>query len=285
MNTSKKKTSAYDAFSAVDALVSKAVLGSDGAASWQEFKSSTKDKSRGIAPHLPLKKTDKLSGVKSIEDERRQEQRIREMNDEMPMGSGYTVFKRKNTQEDAAERKRRKRITERKRPDDKVYFMKSDTFAGWKEDYIFTTRNGNTGYYWDGMDSVKTLNAEEQDTITGVEDKKDPEKPALSKKKKAKGKNKEYPQDHLESSTNAPQLPEGWASAIDPTTGRLYYYNVVLSKTVWDLPKIDGDEHETKRSDAEKSLPQGWEMAKDPSTGRPYFNNRSLNITSWKRPE
>lgn len=285
MSKSKKQTSAYDVFSAVDALVSKPVLGSDGAASWQEFKAGTKDKSRGVAPHLPLKKTDKLAGVRSIEDERKQEQRIREMNDERPMGSGYTVFKRKNTQETAAERKRRKRIQERSRPDDKLYFIKSDTFVGWKEDYIFTTRDGSTGYYWDGMDSLKQLNADEH-AATDVGSTKDPDKPASSKKKKSKDKISQDSHKQLESSATCPELPEGWASAIDPTTGKTYYYNLTLNKTMWDIPNNDKNEKQTKKSgDVHEVLPQGWEMAKDPSTGMTYFYNRLLNKTSWERPE
>ena len=65
-------SSAYDAFSTVDSLVSKPIMGSDGAASWQQFQSESKSKSnsigslsqssrslyqsRGAAPHLPLKR-------------------------------------------------------------------------------------------------------------------------------------------------------------------------------------------------------------------------------------
>mmetsp|Transcript_16200 Transcript_16200/g.30632 ORF Transcript_16200/g.30632 Transcript_16200/m.30632 type:complete len:286 (-) Transcript_16200:2028-2885(-) len=285
MPTSDKKASAYDAFSAVDAMVSKPVLGSDGAASWQEFKAGSKDKSRGVAPHLPLKKTDKLSGIKCIEDERRQEQRIREMYDERPMGSGYTLFKRKNTQEDASERKRRKRILERKRPDDQLYFIKSDTFVGWKEDYVFTTRDGNTGYYWDGMDSLKRINVDE-DAGIDVNNKKHLDKPSSSKKKKSKDKITKFSQKEMDSSRKYQQLPEGWSSATDPRTGKTYYYNFALNKTMWDVPKTDDNENETKTSvDADRLLPQGWEMAKDPSTGMTYFYNRVLNKTSWEHPE
>jgi len=49
-------------------------------------------------------------------------------------------------------------VVERVRPDGTNYFIKADTFDGWKEDYVFTTKAGRgTGYFWDGMDSVKKL--------------------------------------------------------------------------------------------------------------------------------
>jgi len=47
---------------------------------------------------------------------------------------------------------------ERVRPEGATYFIKAETFDGWKEDYVFTTKKGRgTGYFWDGMDSVKKL--------------------------------------------------------------------------------------------------------------------------------
>jgi len=177
--TSQKKSS-YTVFSEIDALVSKPVLGSDGAASWQEFQKqsvSSNDgggeggggystsliaRSRGTAPHMPVKRADRLgSGFHSIADERAHETKVREEAGDASLGSGYTVFKRRRGKdEDAAqaEEKRTKMIVERVRPEGAIYFIKADTFDGWKEDYVFTTKVGRgSGYYWDGMDSAKKL--------------------------------------------------------------------------------------------------------------------------------
>jgi len=292
-----KKPSSYDAFSTVDSLVSKPVLGSDGAASWQEFQSSNKKSiSQGVAPHIPLKRADKLSGMKSIQEERKNEQNIRQDGGDRNMGSGYTVFKRKNDLEEIAERKRRKMIEARKRPENQKYFIKAETFGDWKEDYVFTTRDRGTGYYWDGMDSIKKLNGKDVgggESILGVGTADDegaggaggadggimPEEPKMKKKKKNKdGKKKSKSAATVSAAGEITEtdLPIGWTAAIDPSSGNTYYYNVQLNKTVWEKPKpIDEEKDE--------SLLEGWEAAKDPSTGKTYFFNRTLNKTVWER--
>jgi len=292
-----KKPSSYDAFATVDSLVSKPVLGSDGAASWQEFRSNHKSKgasSRGVAPHLPLKRSDKLSGMKSIQEERRNEQQIRSDSGDRQMGSGYTVFKRKNTMEEAVERKRRKMIQDRKRPDDQTYFIKAETFQGWKEDYAFTTRDSRTGYYWDGMDSIKKLNGadldddstkQNNDDITTNHEGSVEAKTKSSKKKKKKAKDQKHKKND-EAVGAESDLPKGWQMALDPASGKTYYCNVELNKTVWEKP-IDENgsiNAENKGSETVPILPNGWEAAKDPSSGKEYFYNRSLNKTSWERP-
>lgn len=283
MPVSKNKASGYDAFSAVDSLVSKPVLGSDGAAQWQDFQASTKYKSRGVAPHIPLKKTDKISGMKSVQDERKHEQQIRELHGDRDMGSGYTLFKRKNTQEEAAERKRRKLILERKRPDDALYFIKADTFEGWKEDYIFTTRDGNTGYYWDGTDSIKKLEASV--ATDSVQTSLEATLQELPRNKKTKKKKPESLPSRIDSSIDDSDLPAGWASAMDPTTNKVYYYNITLNKTMWEKPtNAENKQFPTDLNDAVDKLPDGWEEAVDPSTGKTYYYNRSFNKTSWIRP-
>ena len=283
-----RKGSAYDAFSTVDSLVSKPIMGSDGAASWQQFQSSTKhQQSRNVAPHIPLKRADKLSGMKSIQEERRNEEKIRISGGDSKMGSGYTVFKRKgHDRGEIAERKRLKCVEERTRPEDAKYYIKAETFGGWKEDYVFTTRDRGTGYFWDGMDSVKKLKGA---SLPGTENasslnKDDAEQPAKKVKKKKKKKDKKSKKEQQ----TAPQsdLPSGWAEAIDPTSGKNYYYNHQLNKTVWEKPtSTSGNEMQEiiKDKDGEKGS-NGWEEAKDPSTGKTYNYNRSLNKTTWERP-
>ncbi|VEU33539.1 unnamed protein product [Pseudo-nitzschia multistriata] len=157
----KSKGSSFDAFSKVDELVSKPVVGSDGAASWQAFRKDNQANVRhqvSVAPKAPLKKQDKLgTGFSSWEEERAHEDMVRKNAGHASANSGYTTFKNdKSAAKEAALRKKRKaQIEARIRPDDEEYFIASATFEGWKFDYVFTTKNGATGYYWDGMDSVK----------------------------------------------------------------------------------------------------------------------------------
>lgn len=294
-----RKTSSYDAFAIVDSMVSKPVLGSDGAASWQEFQSNHKSRgssSRGVAPHLPLKRSDKLSGMKSIQEERNNEQKIRKDTGDRGMYSGYTVFKRKNTLEEAAERKRRKLIQERRRPEELTYFIKADNFLEWKEDYIFTTRDGRTGYYWDGMDSIKKLNKNGDDlspagttsTHNDYDEITNNEGLIVEAESKSSNKKKKKKKKHKKKDGAIPiesDLPNGWQMAIDPTSGTTYYYNVELNKTLWEHPTHEGESNKVDNKDpATVPLLEGWEATKDPSSGKEYFYNRSLNKTSWERP-
>jgi hypothetical protein len=48
------------------------------------------------------------------------------------------------------------------------YFLKveSGTFEGYKFDYVFTTRDNGTGYYWDGLDSSRQLQGNGDDNET-----------------------------------------------------------------------------------------------------------------------
>ena len=288
-----KRPSSYDAFSSVDKLVSKPVLGSDGALSWQQFQSSTKkSQSRGVAPHMPLKRADKLSGMKSIQEERRNEENLRKSEGERSMGSGYTTFKRKDDKAAAMERKRRKLVMERKRPEDKQYFFKADTFNGWKEDYVFTTRDSGLGYYWDGMDSLRKLTsaAAEVENNPAVEKESLPSEQEGTRKRKVKKEKKKSKskkrsrEEAVEKGKEKDVLPEGWETSIDPTTCKTYYYNRVLGKTSWEKPTAHEKPIADEQSKSKEALPDGWETSLDPTSGKTYFYNRTLNLTTWERP-
>lgn len=297
--------SSFDAFTKVDDLVSKPVLGSDGAASWQEFRKDNKCTSHrpSVAPKAPLKKIDRLgAGFTSWEDERSHEDRVRKEAGHVGTGSGYTNFKKKNSAEEAAERKRIKNIEARIRPDDKEYFLSAQTFQGWKFDYIFTTRpDRGTGYFWDGMDSIKKLRGElkEDEADTGKDHEEDDpvEQPEKSKKKKRKKDSGPViihdPNNPLEqvavlierrkqmmAGLLDPSLPDGWGSAKDAASGKLYYFNRSTGERSWEKPQL---ELSVSTPDEDAALPDGWTATKDATSGKTYYYHTN-GQTSWDKP-
>lgn len=306
---SDKSLSSMGAFSKVDDLVSKPVLGSDGAASWQEFRKDHKQQYRpSVAPKAPLKKADKLgTGLSSWEDEQRHEDQIRKVAGDAATGAGYTQFKQKNNAEEAQERKRMKMVESRTRPDDKDYFIPGKTFSGWKFDYVFTTRpNYGTGYYWDGMDSIKKLRGEELPEEQPAKKAKvhdndqkndtnyaDVEKPKKKKRKKLQGpvivNDPTNPLEQIAAviqkrqqllTGQDPTLQQGWEVAKDPFTGKPYYFNRATGEQTWEKPTADPD---AGKDDA--PLPEGWEAVTDKSTGKVYYFNRSSGERSWEKPQ
>lgn len=306
-NTNQPKD-AFDAFSSVDKLVSKPILGSDGAASWQEFRKENKtlaSKKNSSAPLAPLKKADKLgTGLQSWNAERQQEVKSRKETGSAALGEGYTEFHQKNAHEEAAQRKERKRIEAKIRPDDKEYFIKASTFEGWKFDYVFTTRETyGTGYYFDGTDSIKKLNGDDLIELSSSNNQTGKHKATLTtidnseeepKKKKRKKKTKagpvfvETPNHPLEQvrlaiqkrnerlaggNNNEDTLPKGWECAVDPSSKNVYYFHRESNTRQWDKPKFK-----------EPQLPEGWKSVKDAKTGKFYYYHTS-GETRWERPE
>ena len=306
---------AYDAFRAVDELVSKPVLGSDGAASWQQFRQTNAQAQRyhslrpSVAPTAPLKGSQRTEaaagGFKSWQDERQHEIKEREKAGAAPLHAGYTVFKDSNKEEaeEAANKKRLKKIEERIRPDDVPYFIPTDSFQGWKFDYVFTTRDRSTGYYWDGTDSVKKLKGtlkepepaptieESATSSTKREIPPTEDSDGIAKKKKKKRKQLQGPvivddpnnpleqvaaalQKKIQTKTN---LPTGWEATVDPTSKKTYYYNRQTGERAWERPS-------TTCNHGTQSLPEGWSAAKDPTTGKEYYYHAATKETRWERP-
>jgi hypothetical protein len=285
----------YDAFSSVDKLVAKPVVGSDGAAAWQDFRKETKMSAHtSVAPSMPLKKTDRLSAA-SFGEERLVEDRVRNETGEAAVGEGYTTFRRKNTAEEAASRKKRKQIENRIRPDEKKYYIAATAFEGWKFDYVFTTRDRGTGYYWDGHDSIKKLNGEELPEATEASSEVVMEQDEKPKRKKKKEKEAaapvivDDPNNPMEQVANAIRrrnealhaaplgLAAGWEVAVDPSCGKTYYFCRTTGERQWDRPTA------ASSTAAALSLPPGWSVAKDASTGKEYFYHTS-GETKWERP-
>ena len=311
----QQPSDAYDAFNAVDQLVSKPIVGSDGAASWQEFRNNhrkTLYNKPSTAPLAPLKKHDKLgTGLTSWDEERKREEQVRKEGGHEALGTGYTTFKAK--QEDPLVRKERKRIEARRRPDNVEYFIPATTFAGWKFDYVFTTKEERgTGYYWDGMDSLKKLRgelpdpgpahdkdnnsssskdeAQQQHASSGKQEpSSEPDEESMPKKKKKRKKTApvivEDPNNPLEQVQEAIRkrnmrlglgiegLPEGWEAASDPSTGKVYYFHRQSGTRQWEKPP----------SQQAEALPEGWSMAQDTTTGKQYYYHKS-GETRWEKP-
>lgn len=70
-------------------------------------------------------------------------------------------------------------------------------------------------------------------------------------------------------------LPNGWAAAVDPSSGRTFYYRG--SETTWEKPVPDRElPSPTPTSDQ-------WKPHLD-AAGRTYYYNVSTGETSWSRP-
>jgi hypothetical protein len=307
-STSKKGTSgvtsSFDAFAKVDEFVSKPVLGSEGAASWQVFRKDHKSNRPSAAPKAPLKKLDKLgTGFTTWEDERANEDKVRKEAGQADTGSGYTTFKKKNGSEEAAERKRIKQIEARIRPENQNFFIPAPTFQGWKFDYIFTTRpDRGTGYFWDGADSIKRLRGElieEEPAPPADNADAEPAKEIKPKKKKRKKNagpimvnDPTNPQEQVAAAlqkrnqmlggTADPTLPSGWEAARDPFSGKTYYYCRATGERKWDKPAAPETNEDKKAEEAEK-LSDGWKSAADKGTGKTYYYHTN-GETKWEKP-
>ena len=315
MTTSKDRSS-YSAFAAVDNLASKPALGSDGAASWQEFrKKSGTVLSRGVAPSAPLKKADKLgTGFSSIQEERKHEEKVRLEGGDATMHSGYTTFKRKQDQGEIEDRKRRKLIESRTRPEKVKYFIKADTFEGWKMDYIFTTKDRGTGYYWDGMDSLKRLRGEDVSYMTkstkskeneggdNGEEATDHDNESTPKKDKKKKKKKDKKDKKSSSSLQA--VPDDPNNPMEQVLNAMRRRTEILSQahteskssqisletkaaltgsmTMNTIQNIESSiANEKQKAELAK---YNWEVATDPSMGKTYYFSRKTGERQWDNP-
>lgn len=277
--SSNNNNKAYEAFASVDQMVSKPVLGSDGAASWQEFKKEYRVKDESVAPSLQVKHADRMgTGLSSMAEERAHEEKIRRAAGDAAVGSGYTTFQKKNDAEEAQERKRRKRIEQKIRPDKKPYFQASASFDGWRFDYVFTTRDRGTGYYWDGTDSVKKLNgtlpdvpepaAATMDDSSSAEKKEETNKPPSKRRKK-----EETTKQKNENVNHNPRI----ITTRNQVEEAIQRRKERLQRPPRGLVVADSSQEECR-------LMNGWESAKDPASGKTYYFHRESGQRQWDPP-
>lgn len=283
--------SSFSVLNDVDEQTSKSVLGSDGAARWQDFKQGSKIKvtSKSVAPAIPLKKLDRALGTKSISDERATETRIRKDAGDRELGAGYTEFKRTNDHEEIAAEKKRKLIMDRFRPDDMSYFFPAETFEGSKFDYVFSTKSRGTGYYWDGWDSMKRELGEEKpdstkDTISDTLITQGNPKVKKKKKKKRKLQETNVESDEwnpMEQVAQALRRKQAALNAAAPSQRREF--------SVSDAVALGASSNELKSAAKEtlsesEALPSGWESAKDLNSGKTYYFCRTTAERRWTTP-
>ena len=296
--------SSFSAFNDVDDTVAKPVLGSDGAARWQNFKQNSKlpAAKSSVAPALPLKRLDRALGTKSLQDERATEAKVRKEAGDREVGAGYTEFSKKDDHEERIAKKARQLIIDRVRPDEAIYFIQADTFEGSKFDYVFTTRDRGTGYYWDGMDSMKKelgqLSTVPQATVSGdvdtTNDEAGEDTSKLAKKKKQKKRQRE-PSVVPESDPYNPM--EQVAAAIlrrkqameAPPTALLGASTTASDAIALGAGPAALLQSTTTTVNATTLEPElvaaGWESTVDPSSGKRYYFRRDTNERSWTKPE
>lgn len=311
--------SSHSAFAKVDEMVKKAVHGSDGAISWQTFRKNHQDQKSlkrlgTVAPQMPVKVRDrKNTGLENFEQERLHEAQMRQQHNPSAAPVGEYVDYKGEAQR-LADQKQHAKLLElakkRVRPEHAMYFIKADTFQGSKKDYIFTTQSSyGTGYYWDGMDSaleamegkLSSTFAKEEDNPMNKKNKTNPDtesstvaqeitmSTSLSTRDRAMEQVAAAIARRQQPTMNDEQLAAaGWASALDPSSGKTYYYNIATKETKWEYPLTTEIVHTITSTDNVRtttegsSLPEGWKSAKDAS-GREYFYHAS-GKTTWDRP-
>jgi WW domain len=318
-SSASSSTTAYTAFNSVDEVVAKPVVGSNGAAKWQSFQQQTKIvPAASVAPTAPLKATDRAAGFTSWHEERAHATAIRT---EDQVSAVYTHFGAQKGSADGLTKKERKRIESRRIGEDQEYFMpsssESKTFERWKFDYVFTTKDSHgTGYYFDGMDSLKKLRGEElpeavESAFKAVEKSRtaDDSKRTKTKESNPSGENDDRVQKkkRKRSSTvtivNLPnhpleqvaavlsarqaaeqqqqaQLPAGWEVAMSSLDQKQYYFNRTTGERTWTKPTIAVAP--TSTTGATTTI---WHQARDRASGKDYYYNPTTGETVWERPE
>jgi len=319
--SSSSSTSSYDAFASVDRLVSKPVLGSDGAASWQSFrrnrqqsegKSNASRKSGGgAAPTAPLKKSDRLGGAgfQSWTEERRHEdhQRLEQGLDAVD-DAGYTHFRKKKHDDDdiatgaaggstaaAVDKKERKRILAKTRPDDVEYFLPAQTFQGSKFDYVYTTRHLGLGYYWDGTDSLKRLGGETAPKITtagggGTRDVAGDVGSGRGGGEESSStsttKNKKKKDDDLgEKSATKKSKKKKRKQQQQQRQGPVIVEDPNNPREQFAAVLLQRQQQQRQQPQQQQlCLPEGWESAIDSTTGKTYYFCRATDERRWDVP-
>ena len=281
-STETPSTSAYTAYNAVDKLVAKPVFGSDGAKKWQSFAQEQRlnIQSNSVAPTAPLKAIDRATGFTSWKEEREYANQIRQSDDhnKNTTSSVYTNFTQKANHNDKNEitSKERKRIERRIIGENQEYFIPSPTFVGWKFDYIFTTRmeTHGTGYYFDGMDSLKLLHGEiSKDDI-----------PPSAKVLSITPSEIDVATDKKRSTTTSSLNADEAAQPTKKKKKAKQLAPIIVNNPNHPLEQIAAILAQRQQLASSEILPLGWESAKGSATGKIYYFNRTTGERTWEPP-
>ena len=205
-------------------------------------------------------------------------------------GEGYTEFKRRrNEQEEATLKNKKTLIESRVRPGDVQYYIPSPNFNGWKKDYIFTTRDYGTGYYWDGMDSAREslgiwapwltepLPAGNSEPVNCVLD-QTPVEHELGDDQIQQSTKKKKKKDKSTSFTNTPVADT--SNPLEQVFSAILRRNVATMSTPIGAGGVTVPEHERTAALAAAR----WATAQDPSSRKTYYYHTVTRETRWDYP-
>jgi hypothetical protein len=271
----------YSVFNAVDAAVAKPVMGSDGAAQWQEFRAanvvvgrSSSSSLLSTAPTAPLKRADRAMGFTSWQDERAVEVTTRQETGDRAMHGGYQHFhrKNKNREMDKQDSVPERHDGELPRPAATTATATTTTDGDNKDaDNNDTSRSSSK--------KTKKKRKKEESAAAAPVMVRDPTHP-LEQVAAAVQRQKMMKQ----------QQPDGagWETAIDPTSQRPYYFHRPTGQRTWDRPLSMAGATTvvatTTTSTTTNDNGSTWKETKDASTGKTYYYNTKTNVTTWERP-
>eukprot|EP00977_Amphora_coffeiformis_P015023 scaffold4292_cov114-Amphora_coffeaeformis.AAC.2 len=289
-----------DAFKKVDDLVSKPILGSDGAQAWQNFAKSEQgnkaqqqqqklNSSSGGAPQAPLKAQERAMGYKTWQDEQRDEAKRRNDTGETTEGITYTHFKQKQPQ------KKRKNTTEASAgenldddQDDNHYAVQDDdNNDSEKPTQIIANEKSSAAV----DDDVRKPNKKSKRRTVAVPTiVHDPTHPLEQVAAAMIQRSTTVTNDDMDD-----DLPDGWKCAHDPNTNKRYYYQSTTGQTSWTKPTAansattttattSNDDDAAPLASITLALPDGWTTAIDPTTGKTYYYHAPTQITQWDPP-
>jgi hypothetical protein len=295
-SNNKAASNSYSVFNAVDAAVSKPVMGSDGAAQWQEFRSrkhvvtTAGRKSSSTAPTAPLKRADRAMGFSSWQDERAVEATTRQETGDRAMHGGYQHFHKRKNKEDNKKEETDYSVPERHNGELPRPAVATATAMTMDNGGGNGNANNDTAISSSSEKKTKKKRKTKEESASAAPVViRDPTHP-LEQVAAAIQRQKMMQQQH----TTTPDGGGGWETAIDPTSQRPYYFHRPTGQRTWDRPTSSmvvaatttttSTTTTATKTDDNDGATTTWKATKDASTGKTYYYNTKTNVTTWERP-